>query len=84
MFFFCPENAVKDDARVKRATGLCKQIVGVFSHSWKKKTALKKAQQELNLPEHSLITECPTRLGLKAKNDWEGVGAEQGVVSGSV
>ena len=47
MFFFCPENAVKDDARVKRATGLCKQMVGVFSHNWKNKTALKKAQQEL-------------------------------------
>ncbi|KAL2102614.1 hypothetical protein ACEWY4_001782 [Coilia grayii] len=31
------ENAVKDDPRVKRATGLCKQVVGVFSHSWKKR-----------------------------------------------
>ncbi|XP_049450866.1 zinc finger BED domain-containing protein 4-like [Epinephelus fuscoguttatus] len=61
------ENAVKDDARVKRATGVCKQLVGVFSHSWKKKSALKKAQQELNLPEHSLITECPTRWGSRQK-----------------
>ena len=67
MFFFCPENAVKDDARVKRATGLCKQMVGVFSHSWKKKSALKQAQQESNLPEHSLITECPTRWGSRQK-----------------
>lgn len=67
LLFFCPENAVKDDARVKRATGVCKQLVGVFSHSWKKKSALKKAQQELNLPEHSLITECPTRWGSRQK-----------------
>lgn len=56
-----PENAVKDDQRIKRATGLCKQQVAVFTHSWKKKAALKKAQQELNLPNPSLITECPTR-----------------------
>ncbi|XP_060774450.1 E3 SUMO-protein ligase ZBED1-like [Neoarius graeffei] len=61
------ENAVKDDQRVKRATGLCKQLVGVFTHSWKKKAALKQAQQELNLPEHSLITECPTRWGSRQK-----------------
>ena len=59
------------------------QMVGVFSHSWKQKTALKKAQQELNLPEHSLIR-VSSKMGLKAKNDWQGVGAEQGVVSGSV
>ncbi|XP_060796344.1 E3 SUMO-protein ligase ZBED1-like [Neoarius graeffei] len=59
------ENAVKDDQRVKRATGLCKQLVGVFTHSWKKKAALKQAQQDL--PEHSLITECPTRWGSRQK-----------------
>lgn len=29
--------------------------------------ALKKAQQEHNLPEHSLITECPTRWGSRQK-----------------
>ncbi|XP_061918596.1 E3 SUMO-protein ligase ZBED1-like [Entelurus aequoreus] len=61
------ENAVKDDVRVKRATGLCKQLVGHFSHSWKKKAALKKAQQELKIPEHSLITECPTRWGSRQR-----------------
>ncbi|XP_061884799.1 E3 SUMO-protein ligase ZBED1-like [Entelurus aequoreus] len=61
------ENAVKDDVRVKRATGLCKQLVGHFSHSCKKKAALKKAQQELKIPEHSLITECPTRWGSRQR-----------------
>ena len=44
---------------------MCKKLVGHFSHSWKKKEALKKAQRELNLPEHSLITECPTSWGTR-------------------
>ncbi|KAL4008423.1 hypothetical protein ACER0C_002275 [Sarotherodon galilaeus] len=60
------ENAIKDD-RVSRAIGLCKKLVGHFSHSWKKKAALTEAQKELKLPEHSLITECPTRWGSKEK-----------------
>lgn len=74
---------MKDDLRVNRVTGLCKQLVGHFSHSWKKKTTLSEAQQELKLPEHSLITVSNT-MGLKAEDYWEGVGAEQGLVSGSV
>ena len=71
IFFMCfpvfPENAVKDDSRIARAAGLCKKLVGHFSHSWKQKMALKEAQQEHNLPEHSLITECPTRWGSRQK-----------------
>lgn len=66
LFFFPPENAIKD-GRVSRAIGLCKKLVGHFSHSWKKKAALTEAQKELKLPEHSLITECPTRWGSKEK-----------------
>ncbi|KAL1269060.1 hypothetical protein QQF64_031349 [Cirrhinus molitorella] len=31
--------------------------------SWKKKVALNEAQEELQLPKHALITECPTRWG---------------------
>ncbi|XP_041725960.2 E3 SUMO-protein ligase ZBED1-like [Coregonus clupeaformis] len=58
------ENALKDD-RVSRATALCRKLVGHFSHSWKKKAALTEAQRELKLPEHNLITECPTRWGSK-------------------
>lgn len=61
------ENAVKRDDRITRAAGLCKKLVGHFSHSWKEKVALRKAQQEHNLPEHSLITECPTRWGSRQK-----------------
>ncbi|KAL6465097.1 hypothetical protein MHYP_G00252300 [Metynnis hypsauchen] len=60
------ENALKDD-RVDRAVGVCKKLVGHFSASWKKKSALTAAQKEFNLPEHSLITECQTRWGTKEK-----------------
>ncbi|XP_048053132.1 E3 SUMO-protein ligase ZBED1-like isoform X1 [Megalobrama amblycephala] len=62
-----PENAVKDDSRISRASGLCKKLVGHFSHSWKKKVALTEAQEELQLPKHALITECPTRWGSRQR-----------------
>ncbi|KAJ8356662.1 hypothetical protein SKAU_G00194560 [Synaphobranchus kaupii] len=64
---FSLENAVKVDGRIARAAGLCKKLVGHFSHYWKQKVALKEAQQEHNLPEHSLITECATRWGSRQK-----------------
>ncbi|XP_067274669.1 E3 SUMO-protein ligase ZBED1-like isoform X1 [Pseudorasbora parva] len=70
MSLFCllsSENAVKGDERITRAVGLCKRLVGHFSHSWKEKMALKNAQKEHNLPEHFLITECPTRWGSRQK-----------------
>ncbi len=68
-FFFLnsSENAVKGDERITRAVGLCKKLVGHFSHTWKGKMVLKKAQKEHNLPEHSLITECPTRWGSRQR-----------------
>ncbi|XP_057182627.1 zinc finger BED domain-containing protein 4-like isoform X1 [Triplophysa rosa] len=53
--------------RITRAVGLCKKLVGHFSHTWKGKMALKKAQKEHKLPEHSLITECPTRWGSRQR-----------------
>ncbi len=61
VFIFRLENAVKKDGRIDRATGICKKLVGHFSHSWKARAALEKAQKELNLPTHSLISECQTR-----------------------
>lgn len=51
------------DSRVERAVGLCKKIVGSFSHSWKRRRDLAEAQKELKLPEQKLKTECPTRWG---------------------
>nr|XP_055053943.1 E3 SUMO-protein ligase ZBED1-like [Misgurnus anguillicaudatus] len=56
------ENAMKD-SRIDRAMGVCKKLVSSFSYSWKKKRDLAEAQKQLNLPEHSLKTECPTRWG---------------------
>lgn len=56
------ENAMKD-SKVDRAVGLCKKIVGSFSHSWKRSRDLAEAQKELKLPMHKLKTECPTRWG---------------------
>lgn len=43
--------------------GVCKKVVSTFSYSWRKKKELTEAQKKLNLPEHSLKTECPTRWG---------------------
>ena len=60
-------NATKDDTRISRAVGVCKKIVTSFSHSWKKKQELTKAQVEKGLPEHSLVTDCPTRWGSQQK-----------------
>ncbi|CAM4549683.1 unnamed protein product [Leuciscus chuanchicus] len=61
------ERSVQHDARVARATGMCKKVVSTFSYSWKKKNALTSAQRELNLPPHKLITESPTRWGSRFK-----------------
>ncbi|GAA6100423.1 zinc finger BED domain-containing protein 1-like [Tachysurus ichikawai] len=56
------ENALKDNAQcINRAIGICRKIVGHFSHSWKKRVALREAQQELNIPEHAMVTDCSTR-----------------------
>ena len=51
------------DHRIGRAVGICNKVVSVFSYSWRKKRELTDAQKRLNLPEHSLKTECPTRWG---------------------
>ncbi|XP_019858606.1 PREDICTED: zinc finger BED domain-containing protein 1-like [Amphimedon queenslandica] len=56
-------NTTKDDTRVSRILALSRKIVGSFSHSWKKKRDLRKAQVDHNLPEHSLINDCDTRWG---------------------
>lgn len=62
IFIVILENAMKDH-RVGRAVGVCKKVVSVFSYSLRKKRELIDAQKRLNLPEHSLKTERPTRWG---------------------
>ncbi|XP_074543295.1 E3 SUMO-protein ligase ZBED1-like [Halichoeres trimaculatus] len=62
------ENAVRSEGdRITRATGVCRKIVGHFSHSWKKRVALKTAQIEEKLPDHVLVTDCQTRWGSTQK-----------------
>ncbi|XP_060786971.1 E3 SUMO-protein ligase ZBED1-like [Neoarius graeffei] len=51
------------DDKISRAMGVCKRLVSSFSYSWKKKRELEEAQKQLNLPQHALKTECPTRWG---------------------
>ena len=51
------------DPRIGRAMGVCKRLVSSFTCSWKKKRELEVVQKQLNLPEHSLKTECQTRWG---------------------
>ena len=60
-------NSTKDEHRVQRALGLCRKLVSTFSHSWKKKRDLTKAQSDLGLPQHSLVTDCATRWGSQLK-----------------
>ena len=57
-------NLMKDEVRVTRAFGVCRKLVELFAHSWKKKRELK---MQLKLPNHSLVSDCVTRWGLKEK-----------------
>ncbi|XP_053179067.1 E3 SUMO-protein ligase ZBED1-like [Scomber japonicus] len=59
--------AAGKDKRVDRAVGVCKKVVSAFSYSWKKKSALSKAQERLHLPTHQLITESLTRWGSRQR-----------------
>ena len=60
-------NSTKDESRVQRSLGLCRKLVSTFTHSWKKKHDLTKAQSDLGVPQHSLVTDCSTRWGSQLK-----------------
>lgn len=60
-------NFTKDDARVQRAVGVCRKIVVMFFHSWKKKRDSAKAQGDMDLPLHSLVSDSATRRGSQQK-----------------
>ena len=60
-------NSIKTDRRVSRALGVCRKLVGTFSHSWKKKRELGEVQGQLDLPHHSLVVDCVTRWGSTEK-----------------
>ena len=59
--------AIANDGRCARAIAVGRKIVSAFSLSWKKHKALTKAQADLNLPCHSLISDCKTRWGSTQK-----------------
>ena len=61
------QNAVKDETRVSRALGICRKLMGAFSHGWKKKRDLAEVQDRLKLPHHSLVVDCITRWGSMEK-----------------
>ena len=60
-------NSTNDDPRVHRPLGLCRKIVTSFSHIWKKKCDLAKAQSDLDLTPHSLVADCATHWGSRQK-----------------
>ena len=45
---------------------MCRKIITSFSHSWKKRD-LTQAQEQLSLPNHSLVVDCATRWGSTEK-----------------
>lgn len=57
------KNSIKEERRISRALGVCRKLVGTFSHSWKKKRELGEVLERLNLPNHSLVIDCATRWG---------------------
>ena len=48
--------AIQNDGRCSRAIGVARKIVSSFSLSWKRRRDLTKAQINLKLPQHSLVT----------------------------
>ena len=52
-----------DQTICSRAIGIAHKIVSAFSISWKRCRELSTAQVNLNLPHHSLISDCKTRWG---------------------
>ena len=49
-------NAIKKDkTATDHAFGTCRAINGAFAHSWLRRRELRKAQDELELPEHNMI-----------------------------
>ena len=59
--------ALKDDTRCTRALGVARKIVSSISSSWKRRREFTKAQINLGLQQHALITDCTTRWGSMAQ-----------------
>ncbi|KAM3842487.1 E3 SUMO-protein ligase ZBED1 [Diretmus argenteus] len=46
----------KEKVKTDRAFGVCRSINGAFAHSWQRRREFSKVQEQLNLPQHKLIT----------------------------
>ena len=49
------------DEKISRVLGKCHSLVAHFHRSWKKNEELKQKQEELNIPQHKLISPVTTR-----------------------
>ncbi|XP_067944957.1 E3 SUMO-protein ligase ZBED1-like [Watersipora subatra] len=58
-------NALMGDKAIDEAISSCQKVTTHFAHSHKKSRLLEAAQEELHLPKHHLLNECPTRWGSK-------------------
>ena len=72
---------MKDDQRVSRALAVCRKLVSTFLPivGLEDVTWPNKAQCELGLPEHSLVTHCLTQWGSMAKMVGRGLEQEKAV-----
>ena len=50
-----------NDEKISRVLGRCRALVAHFHRSWKKNEELKQKQEELNIPQHKLISPVTTR-----------------------
>ena len=57
-------HGMKDDPRVDRMVGLCRNIVSSFSKSWNRRKLLAENQQKEGLPQVSLISVSETSLSV--------------------
>ena len=60
-------SSVKDDRSVNHALGVCRRLVCTFSHNWRKRIELSRAQVDHGLPNHSLVADDPTQWGSQQK-----------------
>lgn len=55
------------DDEIDLALAACRKVANVFGRSWKKRRDLRKVQQELKLPEHTIQSDVRTRWASKHK-----------------
>ena len=59
--------SIKDDRSVNHALSVCRKLVCTFSHNWRKRLELTRAQVDHGLPNHSLVAGNPSHWGSQQK-----------------